>query len=215
MLILAGLFSLVGCSPQSEFALDAPGLDTSNEATTNVDSADNAPSTDLPELPVPVYWSLAGTLVVGDSGLDLEGSEVRVNFWTDQLEPSCESPTVLPLEEEVDSDVDLETVPAFAWFPIQVGVTDALDTACPGWPAGTVELGLGPDNGLLDPAVASKGWDQLSLHGLYVRLPPTPTVYVIGVAGTDEMFRGEANATNTAPLPAGAYRLESLIVMDL
>ena len=191
-----------------------PVFDTASPtAETPADSATTdgkpQPGQDLPE-----YWSVRGTLVTTDAGPDLEGSSIELQFWDAGAQQTCKQRTLLTLDglEAVDSPLE---VSSFGWFTLQVGTTEGESLGCPGWPAGPLEIGLGVYDRSLDHVLSERGWLDADLYGLFVRSPVDGQVYLVGVAGTEEMFDGNADPAVEPPLPPGTYLLETLILLDL
>jgi len=80
------------------------------------------------------------------------------------------------------------------------------------------EIGVtvtGPDSRLLPFLAPNEAWSGVELYSFALRLDTPVTATLHGVATTDELLAGDALLVEKGPLPAGTYRLEPLIYLDL
>jgi hypothetical protein len=113
---------------------------------------------------------------------------------------------------EIAPAVDAGTLVAWWTLSLEAG-PDLPD--CPPWPAGDLQVGLGPYDARLDAAIDAHEWLDLDLYGLYLQLDPAEPVLVAGVAGTEEQFDGQEASVVGPPLPDGTYLATTLVLLAL
>ena len=212
-----------GCAEYSASG-DRSDEDPSGATSTSADTGDGGSpsSTDSETYPTPAWWSveLAFEVLAGEI-VGKAGPVVTVDLWTDgePPEPLCRQtapvvsaeaqlPPALPQFE--DGDVGLAS-----WWRLDLDAGPG-DVGCPAFEARTVWFGLGPYDARLDPAAAAAGLLGTPLYGLYLSEAMDGPVYVVGVAGTAEMYAGGyAPDPEATPVPDGLYTAESLILLAL
>lgn len=217
--VVMGIALAAAACDGSEDAGSAPP--PGNAATpTGADTADETP----PENPtpddtdtevVPAWWSVDAELVVVGGAIDPAVSTWRVSLWAED-----ETPLPCMFDVPIDSAgveeaVEVEAGTLVGWWLLSLDAGPLLP-ACPIWPAGDLLVGLGPYDPRLDAASDAHEWLDLDLYGLYLQLDPEEgPVLVVGVAGTEEQFLGEAAAVVGPPLPDGTYAATTLVLLAL
>lgn len=205
------------CSPDASEGQFVDGGATYSDATAPAtDSGVIDSATPKAADPLPIYWSLSGTLAIGKKGVNTKTTRLEIELWTKDLVEACKAPvalTILEVSDGLPADADLVLN---NWFELTLAETPGV-LDCPGWPAGILGLGLGLYDGSLDPALEAQGYRDTPLYGLYLQNPTLDaSVYLVGVGGTAAMYQGKQELTAAElPLPPDDYRLESLIVLDL
>ena len=215
--LLGHVALMTACSLESA-ASDPSGtaVDTGDYAVGDSNDSTTTATDALPAEPVrPTYWSLGGSLVITDKGLNVEDSSIEISLWSDQVEPLCVYSAVQPVSVLKKDDKTKTEPTALATFAIELEEISYESDACPGWPSGALEISFGVYDGSLNPQLARRELQDANLYSLLVRRAIDPTAYLVGVLGTQEMFDGEASPVVEPPIPAGTYELESLILLDL
>jgi hypothetical protein len=153
-------------------------------------------------------------LAVSSGEIEPDASTWHVTLWG-------EDETVLPCA----FDVDIASAGVEAVLPVDAGTLVGWWTidleegpevaGCPSWPAGPIQVGLGPYDSRLDAASDAHDWLGLDLYGLYMQLAPADPVMVVGVAGTAQQFAGAEGTVVGAPLPDGTYVAATLVLLAL
>lgn len=184
--------------------------DTGADPTTDNPTLDDTDS-DL----VPSWWSVDAELVVVGGAIDPAGSTWWVSLWAED-ETALPCTFEVPIESAaVQEAVEVEAGTLVGWWLLSLDA-GPLPPGCPGWTAGDILVGLGPYDPRLDAASDAHEWLDLDLYGLYLQLDPDEgPVLVVGVAGTEEQFRGEVGAVVGPPLPDGTYIATTLVLLAL
>ncbi|HHO53418.1 MAG TPA: hypothetical protein ENK18_21745 [Deltaproteobacteria bacterium] len=175
----------------------------------------NTPSPPATYAPI-TFWSLHGQATVIGEALDPAALSLEIRLWTEDLTSPCS----LPLPIDTKDLIELAPFPEtsanlIGWWSIDHGESTSADPGCAGWPAGTLELGVGSYDPRLDPAMEARNWLDVDVYGLYLRTAPASPVYLVGVVGTLALFEGDEPTVSAAPLPDETYDLETLVVLDL
>ena len=190
------------------------------------DSADTDTSDDSGGGPtlVPSWWTVGGQLALVDGDVDTDTTpSLKLTYWAEE-EEGLGDPIACPTDLEIQQVATLtetpdESIPLQGWWQIELVPPEA--PPC-NWSLGdgapmSFHLGIGTLDPQLHPAMQANDLDpsELSLHAAYIQLEDGDTVYVYGVAGTDEQFEGTADASSESPLPDGTYRVEALHLLPL
>ncbi len=159
------------------------------------------------------WFSLGGTLDLGDGGDRADGAELSVHFFPEDVTSLdlalCSSSVVEPelvVAPSPDPDVEM----AVWWeFP----APSLPDCPSAAWPEG-LAMGIGPYDPLLDPAAARLGLDTSALNGLYAQVGVGGPLYIFGLVGTASQFDASGEAV-VAPLPDGLYELLTLHLLPI
>lgn len=227
--LLIAALGVVGCGPGG----GVRSADDTDAADPAVDDTDESGDTDqLPEYEGPHFWGLDGVITLADGKPTLDMSSLQASFYDREGKPwqaVDEDPyrcDLQVIESVLGPDESLDGEPLLGWW--QMTVDAPTDAPCP-WTVpspdtvGDTELaqvvvGLGPFDGRLLPQLEAAGLDPaLDLYGLYVLHPAADgdVVYIFGVAGTDAQFAGSETTVDGPPLPPGAYRLQSLVLLPI
>lgn len=191
------------CAQSDRSAGEAPpGGDTGMTASDPSD--DDVASTDTAVAPEPVWWGLDGALAVVAGEVDPTSSSLTVSLLAADLSTVCTTTRALLAAEVLDPAPD----GLHALWSMVLDVGDGCDDPVPE----TFELGLGPYDRQLDPALAPTGLDGDALFGLYLRRPGEP-LFVFGIGGTPAQLDG--TVPEVPPLPDGLYTLDGLHVLPL
>lgn len=213
-----------GCSADLQNPENAPSIETAEDslngppsdtvgATGSADSGAGYPTT--------AYYALnLGFELVGgtaEANGQIQYPVLSVELYSDADEPEVVCRHEVPIVGDVVEQPfpDNTAVPLIVWWQLDldVGVPDDL---CPDWPARTWWIGLGPYDRRLDPMMAERGSLGFDVYGLYLQESLTEGVYIVGMAGTNEMISGATGLTVVdGPLPDGQYQAESLLLMSL
>lgn len=163
-----------------------------------------------------LFWSLHGQATVINEALDPAQLSLELRLWTGGLTSPCSLILPISAEEPIEPAPFPDTAASLlGWWAIAHEEVVNVDPACAGWPAGTLELGIGSYDARLDPAMEARNWLDADIYGLYLRPDPAGAVYLVGVVGTMALFEGSEPTVSAAPLPDETYDLETLLVLDL
>ena len=212
-----GLFFvlLAACSADSAL-LEAD----SGSATSDYTVGDQPPpvkgstQTDGLDTEPPSFWSVGGVLDVSKGTVQIDTSVVEIGLWTDGAELVCtlEVPLVAATPSDPKSELAL-----LQWNVIDhdAGAPAKSSYDCPGWPAGSLEVGIGLYDTALDPAMDASGMLGADVYGLYVRPTTEDPIYLIGIASTAEIEAGTDTTVADGPLPDGSYDVETLVLLSV
>jgi hypothetical protein len=170
------------------------GLGTPDSDTARASTASDAP---------PIWLTVDGDLVITGGVPDPLASELRYTGLDAGRVETCATVGAPTAFTPVDPPPD----DLLSWWDI----TGPVDPGCQ--VPTTLRLGIGAYDAILDPAVAIADVTGTP-YGLYTAAPDG-SLWIFGVAGTSENFDGALPPVDTPPLPDGAWRLESLVLLPL
>lgn len=209
------LLSPLGCMVDgaiNELADTGGGNDS---GTDPLDSADDTGDWDQAD---PVWWSLAGTVLVEDALPILGDTSFRITMIDESADP--ENPICQASYDEMALTVlDSPDPSIFHWWAATLGeptYSDCSPHLLTRVPA-TIELGIGslhPDiAALLEPA----GYAEVEayLYGAYLRTEGVQTIWTYGVAATAAGFDAEQLPVDEGPLPDGTYSVVPIYLLPV
>lgn len=191
---------------ETEGLTDAPGTDPVDSTTSTQSSVDTG---------VPVtaeFYSFEIQFSTDKVGEWSKGSSVEVSLHdaADDVRVLC---TVdVPFSVSPAAATELEG-PVWSWWDLQLDDVPG-SAGCPAWLAAEWRVGIGEYDVRLDPAVYAVQLQDAELLGLYLQEGSGP-VYVVGVAGTLDMFAGVQGMANAPLAPGLTYVGRSLILLAL
>lgn len=145
-------------------------------------------------------FRISGTTLEAPGTWQTDTSVLEVRLWSRAHTVVCSlqvpvlsvAPAPLP---------DLDPAP-LAWWQVELdaGVPRSGD-GCPGWPARSWSLGVGPYDPQLDPMLAARGMLGFDVYALYLQEGPEAPIYLVGYAGTLPMVQGELGLAVDVPPP--------------
>ncbi|MBT3223622.1 MAG: hypothetical protein HN348_31510, partial [Proteobacteria bacterium] len=162
----------------------------------------------------PSFFSLDGTLVLNMGMVDLKASDLQIAYWIERPAKTVEEcSTHLPMVSADAGIVLPKDIELDGWWTL---VPDAGSSCTYSWPADQINLGLGEEDKRLEQAATAAGFDQSNLFGLYVQTGGiNGTIFVYGVAGTEDQFAGTESPSDDGSLLTGEFRLEALHLLPL
>ena len=184
----------------------------------------------------PTFWRIDGSLQVVEGAIVPEASSLTVQFldadrapWDDGDDMTSSACTFDVATVSGGPEEELEGEPLLTWWQLDA-VPPADDGPACGWEVPVpmtamatdnipVVVGIGAFDPRLRPSLDAAGYaSNLDLYGLYLLHPDAQdgdTVFVFGVAGTDEQFAGTDSAVEAPPLPDATYELRSTILLPV
>jgi hypothetical protein len=195
----------------------APGMDESMDLDDSDFPADNngdtGDSDDHQE--TPTLFAIEGSLTVASG--EVTQTALEVSFWTADSTHVCTQ--ALASDLATPETLNDPSLAMYGWWeftfsdalPTDTGVP--VRTECP-WPnPSPVLLGIGEPDTRLYAAATAAGLPSDTTNALYLGI--NQTVFVYGLAGTEDQFTGVSTVIETSPVPDGTYRLEALHLLSL
>ena len=163
------------------------------------------------------YFVMNGSLHIMDGEFQNEDTLLEITFLDEEGEELCSaSPEIAELEQlipEVSTDEPTES-DLLLWMHVRF--TDGVPMDCSFQHPAEFFFGIGEMNSLLLPALSASGFgeQESNLFGLYYQRDETSSLFVYGVAGTDENFEGTSSLPDQA-LPEGDITLLGLHYLPL
>lgn len=207
-ILFFSLASLVGCyfdasyEDRSDLSW-APYDDTASDEGEGQDTGNT-------DAAVAQYWSLDGNIEIVGGTIVPGESTVTVGSWS-STGALCS--VNRPIESVEPTELRDDEIALAGWWIIDLGEPDS-DECTVDVPR-QLGIGIGGLDSQLFPAMAAAGLDpELDLNGLYVRRGLDESVYIFGVAGTEDQFDGEVQ-DDILTLTDGTYRLQTLYLLPL
>ena len=142
---------------------------------------------------------------------------MEITFLDEQGEELCSaSPEIAQLEQLIPAVSTDEPTESDLLLWARVRFTDAVPLDCSYQHPAEFFFGIGEMNSLLLPALSASGFgeQESNLFGLYYQRDEASSLFVYGVAGTDENFEGTSSFADEA-LPEGDITLLGLHYLPL
>ena len=182
---------VAGCASEADMA--ASGADVAEDTGS---PAPTQSGTDTAEAAAPAWRAVEATLAIVDGAIDVTRSTLTVTTYDAALEPLCDATAAIRAAEPALSDDDA----ALALWAVTPD----------GTPCGAelLTLGLAPYDPQLDPARVAHGYDDATPFSALLG-GPDDTLWVYGIAGTDDQLAGAATAD---VVEDGGYTIAALIL---
>lgn len=188
---------------------DASGTNTTSDGT---DTSASPPADSGFEIPVTPFYSVSASFEVVGGAWVPDAATLSAELWSAEVEAVCGlAVPILDAVPEAPPQVGEDDVPLDGWWrlTLDAGIPDA---PCADWPARVSWIGVGPYDARLDPAMNARGMLGFDVFGLYLRESQSGPVFVVGIAGTEEMLTGAQDLVGYG-LIDGVYQAQSLVLM--
>jgi hypothetical protein len=157
-----------------------------------------------------LYFSIDGTILIEDSLLVLEETELSIGFWTAKPELLCEQSLIASVATAYE---DLPPEQFFSGWTLEYDPSQL----CKNTSDIPIGLGIGVMSDALNPVLDFESLDGSHLYGLYyIETTKTQTsTFVFGVAGTNQHYEGGESPVLAGPLPDGTYTLLGLHLLPM
>lgn len=183
-----------------------------NSTSGMTDSSASPPGDTGAYIPDTPYYSLSVSFAVAAGEWVPASASLAAELWSSEIDPVCG--LAVPILDAVPEDpptVGVDEVPLDGWWRLTLDAGEP-DGPCADWPARVNWIGVGPYDPRLDPAMNARGMLGYDVFGLYLRESQSGPVFIVGIAGTEEMLTGSQDLTGYG-LIDGDYQAQSLVLM--
>jgi hypothetical protein len=181
-----------------------------SSTASDVDSAGAPTATSSDQAIPPAWYTLDGVLDLQGDSATLAWAEL--SFYDDGQQVQC---IATYLASPLEASQAPEGEPIVGWWSTLLSDPTADGGDCGAIPAELpLTFGLGDYDARLDPALTAQGYDGSTPFALY-QLAPDDTVWLTGIAGTEEHLRGRVEPVPEESLLDGSYELATLFLLPL